>query len=285
MMEDNSQFVEVTETKDIQRLLLGLLKEFHEICEQHHLYYVVFGGTMLGAVRHKNIIPWDDDIDVCMPRKDYDKFCEIVNNEYTDKFIVKNYPQKNYIYDYAKFCLKDSCLIETKLRKCFSKLMLYIDVFPVDGYPPALEERQHFDKLRFYHQARICSSYRVTSSQTLWKKPYVAIRYIKSLFYRVMGCNHYLKQAVLERQKYNFETCEYVSMQGAGWNEKGKLSKKVFMDRKLYQFGELQVWGISDYDEHLTRLYGDYMTPPPKEKQISNHSYKLYVKKEYLSYE
>ena len=71
-------------------------------------------------------------------------------------------------------------------------------------------------------------------------------------------------------------------MQGAGWNEKGKLLKETFLNRRLYDFDGIQVWGITDYDEHLKRLYGDYMTPPPEEKQVSNHSYKLYVKKEYL---
>lgn len=284
-MSDCPDMVEVADTSDIQKLLYYLMKEFHEICEQHDLYYCIFGGTMLGAVRHQTIIPWDDDIDVCMPRGDYEKFCRIVNEKYIDNFIVKCYPQKDYVYNFAKFCLKDSVLVERDFLPSVAKLMLYIDVFPVDGYPSEQTEKKHFDKLRFYKKARCKSIYRIVPSKTWWKKPYALFTYVKRLPYRMIGYKYFIKKEIEENKKYDFDACEYVSMQGAGWNEKGKLPKKVFMDRKLYQFGKLQVWGISDYDEHLTRLYGDYMTPPPKEKQISNHSYKLYVNKEYLSYE
>lgn len=282
MTTEVSEMIEIDKTEDIQQLLYRLMKAFHEICEENHLYYVIFGGTMLGAVRHQGMIPWDDDIDVCMPRKDYEAFCKIVESRYNEKYVVKHYPQENYIYDFAKFCLKDSCLIEYTLRKPLSKLMLYLDVFPVDGYPPEKQEKEHFDKLRFYHKARGYACCRAIASHTWWKKPYVIVKYFRYLPYRIIGYRYFLEKSILERQKYAFDDCEYVAMQGAGWNEKGKLLKKTFLDRRLYQFGDLQVWGIADYDEHLTRLYGDYMTPPPESKRISNHSYKLYVKKEYI---
>lgn len=284
-MRDYSDMVEITEVSDIQKLLYFLMKRFHEICEQHNLYYVIFGGTMLGAVRHQAMVPWDDDIDVCMPRGDYEKFLRIVNEKYTDNFIVKCYPQKGYVYNFAKFCLKDSLIVEKDLLPQVANLMLYVDVFPVDGYPPKETEKKHFDKLCFYKKSRCKSIYKIVPSKTWWKKPYAFFKYVKRLPYRLIGYKYFVKKEIEESKKYDFDACEYVSMQGAGWNQKGKLSKKCFLDRKLYQFGKLRVWGISDYDEHLTRLYGDYMTPPPKENQISNHSYKLYVKKEYLSYE
>lgn len=280
-MCDYSDMIEVTEVSDIQRLLYSLMKKFHEICEHYHLYYCIFGGTMLGAVRHQAIIPWDDDIDVCMPRGDYEKFCRIVNEKYTDNFIVKCYPQNGYVYNYAKFCLKDSILDEKDLLLSVSKLMLYIDVFPIDGYPPKNTEKKHFDKLRFYKKAKCKSIYRIVPSKIWWKKPYALLELVKRFPYRLIGYKFFIKKEIEENTKYDFDTCEYVSMQGAGWDEKGKLSKEAFINRKLYKFGELEVWGIADYDEHLTRLYGDYMTPPPKEKQVSNHSYKLYVRKDY----
>lgn len=282
MTKDDSDVIEITETEDIQKLLLGLLKGFHNICERYNLYYVVFGGTMLGAVRHQGMIPWDDDIDVCMPRKDYEKFCEIVDAQYSDIYTILNYPKEDYIYDYAKFCLNDSILTETEIRKKFSRLKLYIDVFPVDGYPPCEKEKEHFDKLRFYHKARCYACYRAMASKIWWKKPYVIIRYLSYLPYRIIGYRLFQKKLIKERQRYKLEDCEYVSMQGAGWNEKGKLLKETFLNRRLYDFDGIQVWGITDFDEHLKRLYGDYMTPPSEEKQVSNHSYKLYVKKEYL---
>lgn len=275
-----AEMVEIQKTEEIQALLYDLTKAFHEICEKHNLYYVAFGGTMLGAVRHQAFIPWDDDIDVCMPRKDYEKFCEIAAEQYADKYVLKKYPQENYIYDYAKFCMKDSRLIEYDLRKKLSELMLYIDVFPVDGYPQPDEEAAHFKKLKHYNKARCNGCYRALITNVWWKKPYAAIKFLKFLPYRIIGPQHFVEKAIEESKKYDFDASEYVSMQGAGWNEKGKLAKETFLNRKLYPFGDIEIWGISDYHEHLTRLYGDYMTPPPEEKRVTNHAYRLYVKTE-----
>ena len=278
--DNQNSMVEVKDIREIQKHLYNLLSVFHDICEKNNLYYCVFGGTLLGAVRHEAIIPWDDDIDVCMPRKDYERFCNIVNEKYSEKYAVKIYPQDGYVYYYAKFCLKDSLLIEKWLLPRFSKLMLYIDVFPIDGYPPLEKEKKHFDKLRKLKKRRCKSSYKIIASKTWWKKPYVIVKAFEYPLYRLIGYKHFIGKEIEESKKYDFESSEYVSMQGAGWCERGKLKKEILMHRKLYKFGDLQVWGISDYDEHLTKLYGDYMTPPPKEKRVSNHNYNLFVKGE-----
>lgn len=280
-VEANSNMKKVEDIEKIQNLLYELMNEFHRICEENNLYYSIFGGTLLGAIRHQAIIPWDDDIDVCMPRKDYEKFCELVNDKYSYRLIVEKFPQKNYVYNFAKFCLKDSLLIENELLHKYSMGKLYIDVFPIDGYPPKEQEKQHFDKLRLNKKIIGKIVCKIKPSKIWWKKPFVIIRALERFLYRVVGYKHFLKTSIDESEKYDFDNYEYVSMQGAGWYEKGKLKKETFMRRKLYKFGNLEVWGIEDYDEHLTRLYGDYMTPPPEEKRKSNHSYDLYLEEKY----
>ena len=282
MSVDTSGLHEVTETPEIQSLLCDLLKSFHEICEKHGLYYVVFAGTMLGAVRHHGIIPWDDDVDVCMPRSDYEKLCHIVNDQYSDKFTVRMYPQAGYAYPYGKFCLNNSLLLEDNLRVQYSKLMLYIDVFIADTYPPESEEKRHFGKLRFYKKARCKSILKFSTSKTWWKKPYALIRYINFLPYRIWGCKRILKKETAEMAKYNACPCSYVAMDSTNAFERGKFERDAFLKRSLYQFGDFQVWGFADYDKYLTKIYGDYMTPPPKGKQISNHTYRLYIKRTYV---
>lgn len=77
--------------------------------------------------------------------------------------------------------------------------------------------------------------------------------------------------------RYNLTVSKYVSMDSTNAFESGKIEKEAFLKRRLYQFGGFQVWGFEDCDKYLTKIYGDYMTPTPKEKQISNHSYKLYI--------
>ncbi len=275
-----SNMVEITDIKDIQKLLYGITEEFHNLCEKHGLYYCAFGGTMLGAVRDGGIIPWDDDIDVCMPRGDYEKLRKIVESEYSNRFELHDSTTENYIYCFSKFCLKSTLLTENNIRDKFSKGMLYIDVFPIDGYPPENEEKAHFNKLRFYRKARCHSVYKAGISKTWWKIPHSVYLILKYIPYRIIGCKYFVSKEIEEAKKYDFSKCEYVSMQGAGWCERGKLAKSVFLNRQLYRFGDMQIYGICDYDEHLTRLYGDYMTPPPEKSRVSNHSYNLYVDKD-----
>ena len=268
-------FVEVDSLLETQELLYLLIYEFHDLCERHALTYNAFGGTLLGAVRHQGIIPWDDDIDVSMPKPDYDKLKEIVKAY--DKFTIFDFPQKNYAYPFMKFCFSDTLLIESTREK-FCKLKLYIDVFPIEGYPKENEDA-FFKKYKSYKMGAAVCTMPIEPSPVLVKKLAYPFKLLKGLRYRMFGYRYYLGKQVALQHMFRYEDAEYVLCQGAGWNQKGKLLKQTYLSRKLYPFGRRYIWGIEDYDEHLTRLYGDYMTPPPVEKQNPQHSYHLYVKK------
>ncbi len=143
-LDNEKDFVELNNIKDIQQSLKYLLKEFHEICINNELEYTLFGGSLLGAVRHHDIIPWDDDIDVSMKIEDIDKLKGIIKNKYPDLFEIVDYPDDGYIYPFAKFCLKKSLLVEENYKKELSRIKLYIDVFPIYGYPPQ-DKRERFE--------------------------------------------------------------------------------------------------------------------------------------------
>ncbi|MCD8380781.1 MAG: LicD family protein, partial [Lachnospiraceae bacterium] len=138
-MDYTKDYIEVSCEKEIQKFLLYLLKEFHEFCEKNNLIYNVFGGTFLGAVRHQGMIPWDDDIDVTMPRGDYEKLIGLIKSGMDNRFKIACYPDKNYCYPFAKLELVGTILIENSISK-YNKHALYIDVFPVDGYPKKSED-------------------------------------------------------------------------------------------------------------------------------------------------
>lgn len=276
-------YVEVNDVKVIQKLLFVLLDEFHKICEENNLIYNIEYGTLIGAVRHKDIIPWDDDIDVSMPRPDYEKFIEIVKNKKSDRFYLYAYPDKNYIYPYAKLGLKKTVWIEDAVKDDFAKLMLYLDIFPMDGLPcDKLEQEKHINEISRLKLKKIHCAYKALSStkiKTVIKK----VLYAFDTFPHCVNNDymHYLRKEIELQSKYDFENSEYVTHL-FDFAKKGIIKKQDYLNRKLYQLGENQYWGVADADSRLRAFYGDYMTPPPEEKRISHHGYRLYVDKELL---
>lgn len=275
------KYIEIKDLKAKQKLLLVLLSQFHDFCEDNGLIYNIFGGTMLGAVRHKGIIPWDDDIDVTMPRPDYDMFLKLMREHKSDNFELYAYPMKNYIYPYAKLGMKDTVLHEEIVRKKYNKLSVNIDIFPNDGYP---DDESIIDIYNQYEQKIILCSYKLKTPRNPIKRGMFEARRLYASF---KGVKYFLKKQIDLITKKSINDSEYIICQGAGWGTKGRLKKDVYYDRILYDFNGLKVWGIKDYHEHLVNLYGDYMTPPPKEKQncphdsawfVSEAIYKKYIK-------
>ena len=126
------------ERKRWNDILIGCLHRFIEICEKHNLTYFCVGGTVIGTVRHGGLIPWDDDIDVAMPRPDYDRFLEIAKTENMGDYEVASPEMKGYPYFFSKFCDANTSLIELENVPCLYGV--YIDIFPIDGTAPTKEE-------------------------------------------------------------------------------------------------------------------------------------------------
>lgn len=274
-------YTQVTNLKTMQNMLRNLLRDFHEICEKHGLVYNLFCGTFLGAVRHQDIIPWDDDVDVTMPRPDYEKFLRIVEQEYSDSFFVFSYPQKNYVYPFAKFGKKGTLLIENAWKEKYSKLMLYIDIFPLDGVPEVSETDLH----KRYQRARRnkhCVEYcieKIEASPCWWKKPFVIIRWLRATLLNLFGYRYFLEKQIKETTRCAYDDCDQIGFISPwGYEEKGVCKKTEYLNRKLYRFGEYSFWGMQDYHTCLSSWYGDYMTPPPENKRSSPHNYALYVR-------
>lgn len=274
MEQINENYLEIHSIEVKQRLLLELMRRFHSLCEENQLVYNIFGGTMLGAVRHGGFIPWDDDIDVTMPRQDYEKMIVLVREMYTDSLVVHTYPDKNYIYPYAKIGLRGTILHENCLKSKYSQLTLSIDVFPNDGYPSDLSV---FEKYNALEQKIILCTYRNQIIGSVLGRTW---RIAKRCVLTIRGVERLVKQQIDLLSKYPLEGNEYMLCQGAGWGEKGKLKKSLYYDRKLYNFEGIQVWGTRDYHDFLTALYGNYMELPPEEKRVETHGAKLYVDKD-----
>ena len=278
-------YVQVTDIKVMQKLLLQLMVKFHEVCEKHGLIYNMCGGTLLGAVRHKGFIPWDDDLDVCMPRADYEKFIQIAKTEYKDDFFTEAPGDENYIYPYLKIGMKDTLLFELPFLEKYGTRQLYLDIFPVDGFPNDLSDddmKHYLATLRWTTRKFIypCMNF-VFPLRSATEKIKHLCKWPFIVYFRCRDYRKYIQQFLDLTQKYKFEDSERVvwnwSFMWGRWTE-----KKNFLDRVKYDFEGYKFWSAKDYDSWLTRIYGDYMTLPPPEKRVQYHGYELFVKEELL---
>lgn len=257
---------------DIHSVLLEMLQWFHRQCEKNGLRYYIVGGTMLGAIRHQGFIPWDDDIDVAMPRKDYMAFVQKYSKESHTPYIVE-YPQDSnldYSYVFAKIYDTRTYLVE-HLRH-FVKRGLYIDVFPLDGigdtcevayknYQPILRNLRLHDM--------ITCAFR---NNRKWYKNLSIIfgRGISPLFVSERFLNNKINYLCAQR---DFDRCEYVGNLVGNWGIKEIMPRSFFGMPKKYVFEGISVLGVENPDEYLKALYNDYMTLPPMEKRASHHDY------------
>ena len=152
---------------DLQKAELAILKEFIRICDSLHLTYYLVCGTALGAAKYSGFIPWDDDIDVALPREDYEVFCAKAQEMLPSYLFLQNYKtDPRYPLFFSK--IRDSRT--TYIEKSFAHLPIhhgvYIDVFPLDGYPDDCEQQKKVEKAkRKYHLKRLCC----ISFQKTWK--------------------------------------------------------------------------------------------------------------------
>ena len=130
---------------DLQKKELELFKAFARVCEKHGLRYFLVGGSALGAIRHKGFIPWDDDIDVGMPRKDYDKFMELQSEFEGTPYFIQNYKTDPcYVYNYGKLRDSSTTFIEYTYKNHRINHGVWVDIFPIDGFSKEMKPREKF---------------------------------------------------------------------------------------------------------------------------------------------
>jgi len=258
---------------------IKLLNRFDEVCRQQGFRYFLSGGTLLGAVRHRGYIPWDDDIDVMMPRPDYEQMLKSRDAFNEDDYLLFSPYGKeitSYPYTYAKYYDCSTELIEMPETKHI-KSHIYIDIFPIDGLPADEEECDKYFKQigtlkklhRFFSIAKYNCNYGSIVRKTAWRM--VAFLANNSVIHMIQ------KRLDAKLQKIDYDAADYVAVIVAGYGKREKTSKLAY-EQQLIMFEGKPYSGIRGYDEYLTNLYGDYMQLPPKEKQIRTHDYIAYRK-------
>lgn len=244
--------VTINECKEIQ---LDMLKYLDDVCKKNNINYSLCGGTLIGAIRHKGFIPWDDDIDVVFLREDYEKLIRVLDDNATE-YMLLTLKDENYYFPFCKLVDKKTILIENDLPR-IPQLGIFIDIYPVDNIPDNFILRE-IQKIKHKMLDSI-----------LWKT-------INSKNYRDKTIKKYLYKMDRNMKKY-----QYKNSNTAGCLV-GRYGSKEIMDRNLFegytkiQFEKYEFSCFKEYDRYLKNIYGDYMKMPPKEQQVSNHDFKVY---------
>ena len=262
------------ELNEMQIYMLDMIRWFHSFCQKNNIRYYVVGGTMLGAARHKGFIPWDDDIDVGIPRKDYERL--LANKESwlkeEDRYEIESYQDgnKEFEYLYAKVYDTHTTLID--YSRYHIKRGVFIDVFPLDGIGENKENAQHnyakIQKWTNFLHTRAC---KLRSSRKWYKNmAIIASRLIPSF---VLSNNKLISKINKMCAVRDFDGSEYVGNLMGMWGKKEIMPRKYFGKPTLYTFEDMVVYGPEDFDNYLTNVYRNWRQLPPVEKQKSDHDF------------
>ena len=251
--------------KSIQR---ELLRCFIEVCQSEGLRWYLLGGTALGAVRHGGFIPWDDDIDVGLPRKDYEAFLSVAQKYLPPSYFLQCLAtEKNCPFNFAKLRDSGTTFIEASAQNIAMNHGVYIDIFPLDGYLP------HKYQKRAAKYKRMLLARRIEAAFSLPKKK-VKLKHIlfTALSYVVYpGWRGALKKRERLFQKYDYDLCDTVANYCCAWAEKEIMPKAWFGKGVEGNFDGIPVVLPEQTHQYLSQLYGDYMMPPPPEKRQGHH--------------
>lgn len=241
-----------------QAVLYQLLQAFDGVCKKHNIKYMLFAGTALGAVRHQGFIPWDDDLDVVMLRPEYDRFLAVAEQELDkDKYCVQKEFTDHWPMFFSKLRMQGTTCLERYVPKDpLTNLGIYIDIFPCDN----LANNNLLRKMQFWAS-------KVVIAKALDRRGYLTKSIPKKVFMRV--CRFLPNKRFLKCvQRRNDDSVWVHTFLGAASKfEKNIFPRKWFEDVICLPFEDGEYPVSAYYDELLTALYGDYMTPLPGEKR------------------
>lgn len=265
----------MTDNELVQRLTLSLLNKYINICEDNHLCYYFTGGALIGVLRHGGFIPWDDDIDVGMPRKDYDKFLKILEDDMPEGYSICNrFNDKNWHFAMSQFIDNES-VIEINLAEQPRIAHIWIDVFPLDGLPSGKIHRWFIVKRILFYRYLIQIAHIRTQVDSHRSRPAferIALNILKIIpLGKLINTDKVLDKLDCILRKYDFEDSDYVGNMLGRYREKEVVPKKYFgkPNKGLFEGIEVNIPAMSH--ELQTSLYGDYMKLPSLDERIAHN--------------
>ena len=255
----------MTELQHLQKVILEIVKDIDDLCKRNNIEYYLFGGSAIGSVRHNGFIPWDDDLDIVMDYHNYEKFINVCRTQLdADKYYFQQ-ALIDWPMLYSKVRLKGTVFEEPgAYGEDITKRGIFVDVFKLDNAPSS-------SFLRRWQY--VCGKYFL--SYALLQRGYKEASFMKKV---LMYSSYPLKFKPLylffahQLVKYNHQKTDMFVSFGARFRYKHSFFRKDLFSNPIYlPFDNIQLPVPEKYDELLSQLYGDYMTPPPKEQQIGSH--------------
>lgn len=256
--------------KECREGMLSILEYIDILCNQNNLSYSIMYGTLIGAIRHGGMIPWDDDIDIAMKRDDYIKLINIINNNDDCKYKIITWENdKKYCLPWGKV-IDTSTVLNEKGKIISDNYGLFVDILPYDLIP------NKFRRLMYFKRRIIFFFIKSFNFDKNYKNVrFYYFKYIRNKISRLFGKNFFFKKydklcrKYNDKKNYSYSACPYM------FKKLKKIEIKEFNHIKRINFEGKKVNAFENYDMILKEYYGDYMTPPPK-KDRQNHNLTAY---------
>lgn len=259
--------MENNDLKILQQEIFKITKEVTKLCDKHNIKYFLIAGSLLGAVRHKGFIPWDDDMDIGMMRDDYEKFLKIAEKELPKPYFLQTMQnEKNCGLIFAKVRNENTETYETPSKHLNLRNGIWLDIFPFDSIPDDNKKAKfHFNKIRFLNfSLKTKIGYKYDQNTLYLKIRYYIIRFFTSF----ISINSLKNKISKEMIKYNHTNCKRIINYGCVYSlEKEIQNKDIFNELILFNFENAKFFGPKNFNSYLMQMYGNYMKLPPKEKQ------------------
>ena len=271
-----------TTLKRLQAVELEMLHDFVDICDKYNIQYFGIGGTAIGALRHQGFIPWDDDIDLAFVRRDFERFCRVIEKKYSDKYYILRYEtDKRYPLFTARMCRRGTVFQEHAMKNINCPFGIFLDLYAYDNVPDDDRRMKRQAALAwFYSKLLILRSIKTPNLVQLygWKKKLAhcackAAYYIvkamcistEGIYYRGKKCCIQYNKEKTERLAYLTEAKMYGSM----------IKREDLFPLIKLPFEDLELSFPNNMHEMMTAYYGDYMQLPPVEKRYNHCPYRL----------
>ena len=256
--------IEINELKSLQ---LDILNKVHAFCENNNITYYLGYGTLLGAIRHNGYIPWDDDIDIIMPREDYEKFIRFFRDN--DLEALSLYKDSHFPFPITKVSHRYTCLVEESSYK-YDRLGVNIDVFPIDGLSTnIMRAKCHVVFLRLLTTIMELKKMKISKRRSYLKN---LILVASQIIFFIIPLRILLKLIDFISKTYSYKSSKYVEQLYVPRLSR-IVEKKVFYEKELHAFENYKFYIPKGYDCYLRSLYGDYMKLPPLSARLPKHHF------------